>query len=343
MLRHKHLVSYVITTVEFMGAGEDEATLVSVPPYHIAGISAVLSSVYAGRRVVQLGAFSPEDWVHTVRREHVTHAMVVPTMLGRILDVLEREGESLPTLRALSYGGGRMPMPVIERAMTDLPHVGFVNAYGLTETSSTIAVLDPEDHRVAWTASDPDARKRLGSVGRPIPSLELEIRDTAGLPVPTGERGEIWVRGEQVAGEYLDGQAPSSDGWFPTHDGGFLDSEGYLYVEGRLDDVIVRGAENMSPGEIEEVLLAHPAVVDAAVVGLPDIEWGERVVAAVVVVAEASVTEPELQAWVAARLRSSRTPETIEFRAELPYNETGKLLRRVLRSELLGPPGPPSG
>jgi len=107
--------------------------------------------------------------------------------------------------------------------------------------------------------------------------------------------------------------------------------------------VIVRGAENMSPGEIEEVLLAHPAVVDAAVVGLPDIEWGERVVAAVVLLAEASVTEPELQAWVAARLRSSRTPETIEFRAELPYNETGKLLRRVLRSELLGPPGPPSG
>jgi acyl-CoA synthetase (AMP-forming)/AMP-acid ligase II len=228
-----------------------------------------------------------------------------------------------------------MPLPVIERAMTGLPHVGFVNAYGLTETSSTIAVLDPEDHRVAWKSSDPEIRKRLGSVGRPIPTLELQVRDMDGQPVGAGERGEIWVRGEQVAGEYLDRQASRTDGWFPTHDGGFLDDEGYLYVEGRLDDVIVRGAENMSPGEIEEVLLAHPAVADACVIGLPDDEWGERVVAAVVTVGGVSVSEPELRDWVAGRLRSSRTPETIQFRTELPYTETGKLLRRVLRSELL--------
>ena len=149
VLRHKHLATYVISTVEFMAADEDEAALVSVPPYHVAGVSAVLSSVYAGRRVVYLPAFTADAWVATARDEQVTQAMVVPTMLGRILDVLERQDEALPALRHLAYGGGRMPVPVIERALAMLPHVEFVQAYGLTETSSTIAVLGSDDHREA--------------------------------------------------------------------------------------------------------------------------------------------------------------------------------------------------
>lgn len=340
VLRHRNLVSYIVSTVEFMGASADESTLVSVPPYHIAGISAMLSSVYAGRRVVQLSAFDPVKWVELVRDEGVTHAMVVPTMLSQILGVLEHEerhesGAALPTLRALSYGGGRMPAPVIERAMTLLPHVDFVNAYGLTETSSTIAVLDPVDHRAAWASDDPAVRQRMGSVGRPVPSVELEIRDSAGRAVPAGVQGEIWVRGDQVAGEYLDGAATRGDGWFPSNDEGYLDGEGYLFVVGRLDDVIVRGGENISPGEIEDVLRAHQQVADAAVVGLPDSAWGEQVVAAVVLSADGTVTEAELQDWVRAWLRSSRTPERVMFRSELPYTDTGKLLRRDLRAQML--------
>jgi fatty-acyl-CoA synthase len=339
VLRQKHLVSYVISTVEFMGAVGDEAgevALISVPPYHIAGVSAVLTSVYAGRRVVQLPTFDPAAWVATARDEGVTHAMVVPTMLARILEVLERDDESLPALRALSYGGGRMPIPVIERAMRRLPHVDLVNAYGLTETSSTIAVLDPEDHRAAWASDDPKVRARLGSVGRPLSTLELEIRDAEGNAIGAGQAGEIWVRGEQVSGEYLSGPALADDGWFRTHDAGRLDDDGYLHIEGRLDDVIVRGGENMSPGEIEEVLISHRFVADAAVVGLPDTEWGEKVVAAVVPAEGATVSVEELQDWVRGRLRSSKTPERIEFRSQLPYTDTGKLLRRVLRSELQG-------
>ena len=334
VLRHRHLASYVISTVEFMGADEEEAALVSVPPYHVAGTSAMVTGVYAGRRVVYLSAFTPEAWVAAARDEGATQAMVVPTMLGRILDVLERESEKLPRLRHLAYGGGRMPVPVIERALEVLPHVEFVNAYGLTETSSTIAVLGPEDHRQAIGSADPDVRRRLGSVGRPLPTLEVEIRDPDGNAVPPGGAGEIWVRGEQVAGEYLGRPDSTEDGWFPTRDAGSLDEAGYLYLEGRLDDVIVRGAENMSPGEIEDVLVAHPSVVDAGVVGVPDVEWGERVVAAVVVGEDSSASEPELQAWVRSRLRSSKTPDHIEFRDALPYNETGKLLRRVLKAEL---------
>ena len=334
VLRHKHLATYVISTVEFMAADEDEAALVSVPPYHVAGVSAVLSSVYAGRRVVYLPAFTADAWVATARDEQVTQAMVVPTMLGRILDVLERQDEALPALRHLAYGGGRMPVPVIERALAMLPHVEFVQAYGLTETSSTIAVLGGDDHREALTSTSPSVRRRLGSVGKPIPSLEVEIRDDDGKPLGPNEPGEIFVRGEQVAGEYLGRSGGTEDGWFATRDTGCWDDDGYLYLSGRRDDVIVRGAENISPGEIEDVLVAHPAVAEAAVVGVPDAEWGEAIVAAIVLNEGVTASEADLQEWVHSHLRSSKTPQRIEFRAQLPYNDTGKLLRRVLKAEL---------
>lgn len=335
VLRHKHLVSYIIGSVEFMGAAEDEATLVSVPPYHVAGMAAILSSVYAGRRIVQLPNFDAADWVSLVRAEGVTHAMVVPTMLARIVDHLEEVGGGLPSLRALSYGGGKMPAPVIARALELLPETNFVNAYGLTETSSTVAVLGPEEHREAHRSADPAVRARLGSAGRPLPAIEVDIRDEEGDPVPTGISGEIWVRGEQVSGEYLGRNSRvTPDGWFPTNDGGSLDDDGYLYVEGRIDDIIVRGGENISPGEIEDVLLSHPSVADAAAVGVPDEQWGEAVAAVVVPAKGQTVDIAELQEFVKTQMRSSRTPDCIEVREELPYNETGKLLRRILRDEL---------
>ncbi len=333
VLRHENLTSYVMSTVEFLGSDEDEAALVSVPSYHIAGISAVLSSAYGGRRITYLPAFTPEAWVEMAAAQRVTHAMVVPTMLDRILDVMEASGETLPCLRALSYGGGRMPEPVIARAMKMLPEVAFVNAYGLTETSSTIALLGADDHRAAFSSNDPDVRRRLGSVGQPLPSVEIEIRREDGLVAETGESGEIYVRGEQVSGEYLGKKVIDDDGWFATNDQGWLDAGGYLFVEGRLDDVIVRGGENISPGEIEDVLRTHPGVEDVAVLGVHDDQWGEKVSAVIVPRGDAP-TPSQLAAYVRSNLRSTKTPEDWHFRSELPYNETGKLLRRVLRAEL---------
>jgi acyl-CoA synthetase (AMP-forming)/AMP-acid ligase II len=144
------------------------------------------------------------------------------------------------------------------------------------------------------------------------------------------------VRGDQVAGEYLGRSVLTDDGWFPTKDAGRLDEEGFLFLDGRLDDVIVRGAENLSPGEIEDCLLSHPAVADAAVVGVPDQEWGETVGAAIVLEPGQSATAEELQTWVRERLRSTKAPTVVQVRDELPYNETGKLLRRVLREEFAG-------
>lgn len=333
ILRHEHLVSYIIGSVEFMSAEEEEATLVSVPPYHIAGISAVLSSIYACRRVVQLPDFGAAAWLEAAEHERVTSAFVVPTMLSRIVDHLDtiEKQPHLGNLRAIAYGGGKMPVPVIQRALQLFSGVDFTNAYGLTETSSTITLLGPDDHRAAQEGVDEQVRQRLGSVGRPLPTVEIEVRDDEGRVLGPMEPGEIYVRGPQVSGEYQERNALDAEGWFPTRDAGFLDHEGYLFLSGRADDVIVRGGENISPSEIEDVLLTHEAVADVAAVAIPSKEWGEAVGAVVVLKPGREATVHELQHLVKSQLRSSRVPERILFEPELPYNETGKLLRRLLK------------
>jgi acyl-CoA synthetase (AMP-forming)/AMP-acid ligase II len=332
LLRHRHLLAYVLNTVEFGSAEEGDAALVSVPPYHVAGLMNLLTNLYSGRRLVYLSAFDPARWLEMVRRERVTHAMLVPTMLARVVAELsaKKATADTPSLLSIAYGGARMPRPVLEQALALFPDTGFVNAYGLTETTSSIAVLSPEDHREALAATDPAVRERLGSVGRALPGIEFQIRDEDGTVLPAGEPGLIFVRGDQVSGEYGGHNALDADGWFPTRDGGYLDAEGYLFIVGRADDTIIRGGENIAPAEIEDVLLAHPGITEAAVLGLPDPEWGQRLVA--VVVGEGD--PQEIRQWVKDRLRSSKTPETIVFRPELPKTETGKLLRRVLQSEL---------
>jgi len=324
VLRHRHLSSYVISSIEFAGSSEDEAALVTVPPYHIAGVANVVTSIYSTRRVVYLPAFSPDGWLDLVRDERVTHAMLVPTMLARVVDHLEGAPAECPSLRSLAYGGARMPITVLERALVAFDGAGFVNAYGLTETSSTLAVLGPDDHRAALTG-DEVARTRLGSAGRLVPGIEIDVRD-----------GEIWVRGEQVSGEYLGQDAVlDAEGWFPTRDRGRIDDEGFLFIEGRADDTIIRGGENIAPAEVEDVLLRHPEVLDVAVVGLPDEEWGQRLAAAVVTRPGAAVDEAALKAFAREHLRGSRTPDVVAFRAELPHTDTGKLLRRAVLADLL--------
>lgn len=336
VLKHMNLSAYIFGTVELMAAQQGDTQLVSLPPYHVGGIANLLSTLYSGRRMVQLDAFDPARWIKAVRQHGVTHASVVPTMLARILSLLADDAAGgLPSLRHLSYGGGRMPLPVLEDAMRRLPHVGFVNGYGLTETSSTITVLDPDDHRIASSSEDPVVRARLGSVGRALPTVELSVRDNAGQIVADGELGELWVRGEQVSGRYIGVEAGWNDeGWFRTKDAARIDDDGYVFIEGRLDDVIVRGGENVSPGEVEDALISHPDVLDAGVVGLADDDWGERIAAAVVAAPGGAPDPAALQEWVRSRLRSSKAPSTVDVVEALPYNDNGKLMRRTLREQL---------
>ena len=336
-LSHNNLTSYVTGTVEFESADEADAALICVPPYHIAGVGAALTNLYAGRKTVYLPNFDAQQWVRLVNAEHVTTATLVPTMLDRVITVLETAGHQLPSLRNLAYGGSKVGLPLVRRALELLPGVGFVNAYGLTETSSTIAVLGPDDHRAAQAASDVAVIKRLGSVGRPVPGIELQIRGEDGAILAAGETGELFVRGEQVSGRYTGiGSVLDENGWFPTKDIAMLDEEGYLFIGGRSDDTIIRGGENIAPAELEEVLIEHPHVRDVAVVGVEDPQWGQAIVAVVVPWAGVEPDPEELREHVRKSLRGSRTPDRVVFRDELPTTPTGKILRREIIETLEG-------
>jgi acyl-CoA synthetase (AMP-forming)/AMP-acid ligase II len=334
-LSHNNLTGYVMGTVEFESAVPQDAALICVPPYHIAGVGAALSNLYAARKMVYLRTFNASAWIELVNTEGVTTATVVPTMLDRIVTALEADPVPLPTLRNLAYGGAKVALPLVRKALELLPDVGFVNAYGLTETSSTIAVLTPDDHRAAHSATDDAVARRLGSVGQPVPGVEVEIRDDNGTVLAPGQPGELCVRGTQVSGKYTGiGSVLDENGWFPTKDIATLDDAGYLFITGRSDDTIIRGGENIAPAEIEDVLIEHPGVHDVAVIGVEDPQWGQALVAVVVPEGGATLTVEELRDHVRRALRGSRTPDRVVFRDQLPVTPTGKILRRQLVDDI---------
>ncbi len=337
VLRHANLVRYVLENTEFGSSGPEEAALACLPPYHIAGLMSLLSNLYTGRRVVLLPRFDAAQWSAMVESESVTHATVVPTMLARLLAWVASRPHppAFSSLASLASGGAMLPVPVARRVMELWPHVGLVNGYGLTETSSTVSVMDPASYRAAMHSTDEAVRARIASVGRPVPGVEVQVRRPDGAVAGIGEQGEIFLRGDQVSGEYIGRQA-AADRWFPTRDLGYLDAGGYLFVLGRGDDTIIRGGENIAPAMIEEVLLEAPGVADAAVVGLPDEEWGQKLAA--VVVPQGKAIDPEaLKDWCRSRLRSSMTPDQIWLWPELPTNDAGKVVRREIVRRLTEP------
>jgi acyl-CoA synthetase (AMP-forming)/AMP-acid ligase II len=188
---------------------------------------------------------------------------------------------------------------------------------------------------LAQAARDDAVARRLGSVGRPVPDIEVQIRAEDGTVLGPGETGELFVRGPQVSGRYAEiGSVLDALGWFPTRDVATLDEDGYLFIGGRSDDTIIRGGENIAPSEIEDVLVEHPDVREVVVVGLDDAEWGQIIVAVIVPEAGAAPTPEQLRDFTRATLRGSRTPDRIVFREELPTTPTGKVLRREILDDL---------
>ncbi len=257
-------------------AGEQVVDMLSAPIFHIGGTLGLFVSLHQGKQLVLLPRFDAGTWLGLVERYRVRQTFVVPAMLARILDHPRFGDTDLSSLRSLSYGAAPASTDLIRRAMAELPGVDFANTFGQTETLGAYASLTPDDHRRG---------DRFGSVGRPLAGVEVRIVDPAsGDPVERGRPGEFRVRAAQNT---------TSD-WLATGDTGWQDADGYLYLTGRLSDVINRGGEKLGPIEVEDVLRAHPGVREAAVVGVPDPELGERVGA--VVVAEAAVSPDELTA-----------------------------------------------
>jgi len=337
MLTYHDFTAYVTANVELADGTPRGAALLCVPLYHIAGTTNMMTTLWTGRRLVLMPQFEPRGWLDLVESERITHAFLVPTMLKRLLDEPDLERRDLSSLEILSYGGASMPFPVIRRAIERFPtSVGFVNAFGQTETTSTLTILGPEDHRLVGTAGEIEQRtKRLTSIGRPLPDVEVQIVGEDGATLGSGEVGEICVRTPRVMKGYAGGaESPLRDGWLPTRDMGWRDEEGYLFIAGRKDDMIIRGGENIAPAEVEAILQSHPGVEEAAVVGLTDLEWGQRVAACVVLRPGETLTAEALGEFCRQRLASFKKPEIICFLPELPKNPMGKILRKDLRAQL---------
>jgi len=336
VLTYLALTAYATNTMEPATPDTHDVTLATVPFYHIAGATTMISSIWGGRTLVILPQFDPELWLQTVQKERVTHAFVVPTMLKRIMEHPKFRDYDLSSLKLLAYGAAPMPYEVVRRAV-EVFDCGLMNAYGQTESTSSLTYLGPEDHDIKGLSPEEKEKKlrRLRSVGRPMDDVEIAIMDDKDRILGPGEEGEICVRGARVMKEYYK-QADATadairDGWLHTGDVGYIDEDGYLYITGRKKDLIIRGGENISPGEIEAVLEEHPAVEEAAVIGVPDVEWGEEVKAVVALKPGQKVDPEELRQYAKSRLASYKVPKYVAFVDELPRNPLGKVLKTEIR------------
>ena len=313
-----HLWSSINSALN-IGLRSDDRWLACMPLFHVGGLSILLRSVIYGTTAVVHQSFEAEEVNRAIDEERITILSAVSTMLLRMLDA-RGERRYPDTLRCVLLGGGPAPSGLLAECLRrGLP---VVQTYGLTEAASQVTTMPLGD-------------SRPGSAGRPLFTTEVRIENANNEAVAAGEPGEIVVRGPTVTPGYVNNPDATAqalrDGWLHTGDIGYVDEDNYLYVLDRRDDLIVSGGENVYPAEVEEALCAHPAVEDAAVIGLPDEEWGERVAAAVALRDGATADVQELTAFCRRRLAAYKTPREIRIVDELQRNAAGKLLRRQVR------------
>jgi acyl-CoA synthetase (AMP-forming)/AMP-acid ligase II len=257
---------------------------------------------------------------------------LVPAVLAQVLQAGPDAVKLFGALRTYTYGAAPMPPPLLRAAMEAWPETDFIQVYGLTEVAGVATHLLPEAHR------DPDHPERLVSAGKPIPGVEMRIVDPALLAdLPVGEHGEIWLRTPQLMKGFLNkpeaaAEVITEDGWFRTGDMGKIDADGFLYVEDRLKDMIISGGENIYSPEVERVLVEHPAVMEVAIIGVPDDTWGESVKAVVSLNEGQSATEDELIGYCREHLAHFKCPKSVDITGPLPRNPTGKILKKDLRA-----------
>ena len=343
MLSHQSFSSYMLENVSPANPESDESNILTVPLYHVAGIQAMMAAIYGGRTLVMERQFEPEEWMTLVETEKANRAMMVPTMLKQLLDHPDFKKHDLSSLRVITYGAAPMPLPVIRKALEEFPGVSFINAFGQTETASTITALGPEDHVLTGTEEEKERKlKRLASIGKPMPDVEMKVIDDDGKTLEPNEVGEILARGPRVMSGYWKDEEKTAktidkDGWVHTGDIGYVDEDGYYFLSGRSSDMIIRAGENISPEELENVIREHPKVEDVAVIGVPDETWGEEPRAVVIPRKGEKPTEEEIMEWCRKGLASFKRPRTVVFVDDLPRNPMGKLIKKDIR-ELYGKP-----
>jgi acyl-CoA synthetase (AMP-forming)/AMP-acid ligase II len=333
MLSHRNLLVFRTLPTEEQPAWnrftDDDVSLIVMPMFHIGGTGFGTQTLAAGATGLVAREFDAGQVLGFIENERLSKIFVVPSAL-QMLITHPRAGEvDYSRIRTILYGASPIPLPVLRDAIATF-RCGFVQMYGMTETSGTCCALVPDDH-------DPQGNARMTSAGRPMAGVEIRIQDGAGNLLPAGVTGEIAIRAPLVMVGYwkrpdATAEALSDDGWFRSGDAGYLDEDGYLFIQDRVKDMIVSGGENIYPAEVEAALFGHPAIAEVAVIGVPSAKWGEEVKAIAVAKAGSTIDPAEVIAWARGRIAGYKLPKSVDVIDALPRGPTGKILRRELRA-----------
>jgi acyl-CoA synthetase (AMP-forming)/AMP-acid ligase II len=335
MLSHRNLLENAKNVLVSWGYGPADRYLHAAPMFHLADGASTYALTWCGGSHVIVPAFDPALVLSAIEDERVTRTLLVPTMINVLVNTPGLDGRDLGSLRGVTYGASPMPADLLRAAMAAID-CEWAQAYGMTEAAPLVSYCPPEDHRRGAAGEEPYAT-RLRSAGTPVVGVEVEVRRPDGTPADPGEAGEIHVRGPNVMGGYWNRPEETAgalvgDGWYRSGDAAYADEDGYLYIVDRVKDMIISGGENVYCSEVENALFAHPAVLEAAVFGVPDERWGERVHAAIVLHDGETAAGEELIEHCRGRIAGYKLPRSIELHAEpLPKSGAGKILKRELR------------
>ena len=306
---------------------DDDVNLVAMPVFHIGGTGWGFSAFFNGATNV-IHAIPDAEWIiRDIGRHRITRLFAVPTFLQAIVETAKAMATPIDSVKYVVYGASPIPESLLKEAVS-LFGCDFVQLYGMTEATGSVTYLPPEDH-------DENGNPRMTSCGKALPGMEIKICDPQGKELATGTTGEIWVKSNALMTGYWGKPEATAevleDGWYKSGDAGYLDEDGYLYLQARSKDMIVSGGENIYPAEIESVLFAHPSVADVAVIGVPDDKWGETVKAIVVPAENETVSYDELIAFARSKIAGYKLPRSVDTIDTIPRNASGKILKYVLR------------
>ena len=314
--------------VDWLLTNPGDTTIIAMPYGHIGGVGVALGAVNSGQELILHAEYDPGDVMDAIAAHRVRRIFLVPAAIGIMLQHPKATDADFSSLETLSYGASPIPLALLQQAVSRMG-CGFVQTYGMTETWGAVVALSPDDHL-------PGREHKMKAAGQALPGVELKILGEDGEELPPGEIGEVAIRSPNNTRGYWNkpeetAKALIGDGWLRTGDAGILDDEGYLFIQDRIKDMIITGAENVYPAEVESAIYGHPAVADVAVIGVPDPKWGEAVKAIVVLKPGEAADEAGIIGHARARIAGFKCPKSVDFIEALPRNPSGKILRRTLR------------